>query len=118
MLAVAIESLLLTAYFSYIGDIDDPALHLSDPAVAPRYSNLPKRLVPKASYENIGVATLYLLQLIETSVHAGKQLDWGAWGLRMTGAELQAFFGPDHRAAAEIAALAAKHYVLVAGEYA
>lgn len=88
----------MTVYFSYIGDLDDPDFQWDDPPQSPSASNLPRRLVP-------------------ADPPRGRQLDWGAWGMVMTGAALAEMFGAAHRYADAIAALDRDTaYVLVAGE--
>jgi hypothetical protein len=106
----------VTSYFSYIGDLDDPDFHWDDPARAPSAGNLPRRIVP-AAFGSVDVDRLVLREQIETGIREGKRLDWGAWGVKMTGQELAQYFGPDHVYAAEIAALEPERsYVLVCAE--
>ena len=108
----------MAVYFSYIGDLDDPAFCWDNPADATaRHGNLPRRLVPVDRYQSIGVGVLWMMEQIASGAREGKQLDWGAWGLRMTAGELVEFFGSDHEYAAAFAVLdAGRDYVLVAGE--
>ena len=108
----------MTSYFSYIGDFDDPTFHWDNPVDSPTTSNLPRRVLSDPPF--MGVSTLYMLQLISEGRRDCKQLDWGAWGLKMTGAELREFFISLSRRQEEIDSLSVldpgKTYVLVAGE--
>ena len=107
----------MTVYFSFIGDLDDPTFQWDNPPDSPSASNLPRRLVPADPLEDIGVSALWTLEQAKADPSRAKQLDWGAWGMVMTGAALVEMFGPTHRYAETIAALdPTKRYVLVAGE--
>lgn len=107
----------MTVYFSYIGDFEGEDFQWDDPSLAKTTSNLPRRLIPTDNFENIGTGAQWAIQQVNAGRYDGRQLDWGAWGLKMTGAELRALFGDDHRYADAIAALTPdKFYVLVAGE--
>lgn len=107
----------MTAYFSYIGDLESGDFEWEKPPQSNTASHLPRRLVPADKLRNIGVSVLWAIEQAKAGRYEGRQLDWGAWGLKMTGAQLCDFFGDGHRDAAAIAALMAdKLYVLVAGE--
>jgi hypothetical protein len=80
--------------WSYVGDLDDPQFAWDDPNRAPSSSNLPRRIVPSDTFKTLGVDALWMMQAIKEGRHVGKQLDWGAWGLKMTGAEIRALL-PD-----------------------
>jgi len=112
----------MTAYFSYIGSMTGKTAQGRDfewdnPPASNSASNLPPRLVPADKLYDIGVSTLWAMKQIEQGRYEGQQLDWGAWGLKMTGAELRALFGADNEYTVELAALQAdESYILVAGE--
>jgi len=122
----------MTSYFSYIGDLDgnnnngDRKFYWDPPDESYRNYNLPRRLIPAEAYEDLPVSVFYLMRLIEEKQYEGRQIDWGAWALKMTGAELKAFFAQesfksslDGSAAQAIATLDQdKFYVLVVGEQA
>ena len=107
----------MTTYFSYVGAIDDPGFFWDDPNAQPKVGILPRRLVPAKKWDSLSVSIFYVIRLIEEGRHEGKQLDWGAWGLKMTGRELTEFLHHDETHAAAIAALDPDRcYVLVAAE--
>jgi hypothetical protein len=107
----------LTRWSSYIGDLDDPAFQWDDPAERLDTQQLPRRLIPRAHCESIGISVFTLMEQSRNGVPDCRKLDWGAWGWKLTGQELMEFFGPKHRHAAAIAGLDAKrYYVLVAAE--
>jgi hypothetical protein len=107
----------MTWYFSFIGDLDDPGFFWDNPPDAAWNGNLPRRIVPAEKHLDIGASVFFVTEQIRSGAHEGRRLDWGAWGLKMTGSELAAHFGPDHKYAAAIATLdPARCYVLVAAE--
>ena len=122
----------MTRYFSYIGDIDgsgdnsDKKFYWDPPDEIYRIGNLPSRLIPTEVYEDLPVSTSYVMRLIKEKRYEGRQIDWGAWALKMTGGELQTFFAQesfksslDESVIQAIAALDHdKFYVLVVGEHA
>lgn len=118
-----------TCYFSYVGDFYDPELQWADPSKAASSSNLPRRIVPKERGVDLGISVSWVIQKAKEGAYEGKQLDWGAWGLKMTGRQIQELVTdppgqPEAHAAwfsasvaTEIAALTPERfYVLVAGE--
>lgn len=108
----------MTHYFSYVGDLDDPDFAWDDPALAThRHINLPRRLVPSEPHESLGISILWLMQEIESGRLDGKKVDWGAWAVRMTGAELIALLGAENRHGPELHRLDPnRQYVVVAAE--
>ena len=97
-------------HFSYIGALAGEDFSW-DAASGASSGKLPPRLVPREKTRDIGVAPDWIWQRIREG-NDGKQLDWGAWGVKMTGAELRATLG-----AAGLEALSDDEtYVLVAGE--
>lgn len=77
----------MTAYISYIGDIESPDFSWDNPSHATR---LPRRVIPPGASDSLGVDVLVVKQAIKEGRYAGKQLDWGAWGLKLTGGEVRA----------------------------
>jgi len=107
----------MTAYFSYVGSLKGEGFEWDKTPASNTASNLPPRLVPANKLHDIGVSTLWVMGQVDDGHYVGRQLDWGAWGLKMTGAQLCALFGDAHEYAGELAALAAgETYVLVAAE--
>ena len=104
-------------HFSFIGDLDDPAFLWVNPDGAPSSGNLPRRLIPPEPYKSLGVGVSWVLQMIKEGRYDGRQLDWGAWGLKMTGREIRALLVDADTPAAMFSKLDDdKPYVLVAGE--
>ena len=104
--------------FSYVGDIDDPDFSWEAPpdATSPR---LPRRIAPRdrwAHFEALHVGVSWVRRMIEEGRYEGRQLDWGAWGLKMNGHELQAIL--THPEDAELVSDLdpTKAYVLVVAE--
>jgi hypothetical protein len=122
----------MTRYFSYIGALDgdnnngNQKFHWEPPDEIYRVYNLPRRLIPAEAYADLPVSVFYLMRLIEEKRHEGRQIDWGAWALKMTGAQLRDFFAQesyqqslDESVIKAIAALDAdQFYALVVGEHA
>jgi len=108
----------MTAYFSYVGDLDDPDFEWDDPALAThRHINLPRRLVPSAPHESFGISILWLMREIEAGRLKGKQIDWGAWAARMTAAEIIALLGAENQYVSDLHRLDQnRQYVLVSAE--
>lgn len=103
-------------YFSYVGDIDDPEFHWEKPEDAPPGGNLPRRVVPD-DYASLGVGVKFMERMIREQRYGARQLDWGAWGLKMTGAELRELLVDADTKADVFAALdAEKSYVLIVAE--
>ena len=104
--------------FSYVGDLDDPDFHWERPGDATG-SNLPRRITPQdrwAHFDALRVGLDWVLRMIAEGRYDGRQLDWGAWGLKMTGRELQALL-TDPEDAELLAELdPATSYVLVVAE--
>lgn len=109
----------MTVYFSYISDLNDPDFRWDDPPSSASASNLPRRLVPADPLEDIGVSTSWMTNRAEANPQHCKRLDWGAWGMVLTGAALAEMFGSAHRHLDAISALDRDTaFVLVAGEVA
>jgi hypothetical protein len=103
-------------YLSYVGDIDDPDFHWDDAENAPSGGNLPRRILPEQS-QTLGVGVDFMRRMIKEDRYGARQLDWGAWGLKMTGAEIRELLGGADTEAAAFAALdPAKSYVLIVAE--
>jgi hypothetical protein len=103
-------------YFSYIGDIDDPEFHWDKPADATSGGNLPRRVVPEA-FRSLGVGADFMRRMIKEQRYDARQLDWGAWGLKMTGAELRELLIDADTKADVFAPLdAGKSYILIVAE--
>ena len=103
-------------YFSYVGDIDDPDFHWDKPENAPSGGNLPRRVVPE-QFKSLGVGVDFMQRMIKEQRYNARQLDWGAWGLKMTGAELcELLIGADTTAATFAALDPSKSYVLIVAE--
>jgi hypothetical protein len=103
-------------YFSYVGDIDDPDFRWDDAADAPSGGNLPRRVMPE-QFHSLGVGVDFMQRMIKEQRYGARQLDWGAWGLKMTGAEIRELLGGADTEAAAFAALdPAKSYVLIVAE--
>jgi hypothetical protein len=107
----------VTHTFSFIGDPDTPSFQWDDPdETRYRIGNLPDRVLP-AKWGSLGVSTSQLWQLAEGGAYQGRQIDWGAWALRMTGRQLQDFFAADPERSALMAELEPdRTYLLVAAE--
>jgi hypothetical protein len=76
-------------YFSYVGDPDDPKFYWDRPDDQPsKGGNLPRRLVP-STFGSLGVGVGYMQRMMKEGRYGARQLDWGAWGLKMTGTELR-----------------------------
>ena len=101
----------LTIHFAYIGALTggDFDWEKGSPGLT---SNMPPRLVPREKGRNLGVALQWVWDQMRSGTYEGKQLDWGAWGLKMTGAQLRGALGTT--ALEEL--LDSEVYVLVAGE--
>jgi hypothetical protein len=103
-------------YFSYVGDIDDPDFHWDTPEDAPSSGNLPRRVIPE-QFASLGVGVDFMRRMIQEQRYGARQLDWGAWGLKMTGAELRELLIDLDTKAEVFAPLdAAKSYVLIVAE--
>jgi hypothetical protein len=103
-------------YFSYVGDIDDPDFHWDKPEGAPSGGNLPRRVLP-AEFGNLGVGVPFMQRMMKEQRYEARQLDWGAWGLKMTGAELRELLIDADTNAETFAVLdPAKSYVLIVAE--
>jgi hypothetical protein len=107
----------MTWHFSYIGDLDDPKFAWDNPDDwAYRTGNLPRRVVPPEPGESLGVDVSGVIRLTEAGPYEGKQIDWSAWGLKMTGAQLRAFLSGNTYADAIAALDPDRVYVLVVAE--
>ena len=82
----------MTTFFSFVGELDDPTFLWDNPAKAKWSGNLPRRVAPAEAFDSLGVDVRYVWRMIREGRHDGRQLDWGSWGLKMTGAEILAFF--------------------------
>jgi hypothetical protein len=83
----------MTSHFSYIGDLDDPEFFWDDPPdEAFRTGNLPRRLIPREKHESLHISAYFVMQLIKDGRYVGRQIDWSAWGMKMTGVQLQEFW--------------------------
>jgi hypothetical protein len=103
-------------YFSYVGDIDDPDFQWDKPEDAPSGGNLPRRVVPE-QFRSLGVGVGFMQQMVKEQRYEARQLDWGAWGLKMTGAELRELLIDADTNAETFAVLdPAKSYVLIVAE--
>jgi hypothetical protein len=103
-------------YFSYIGDIDDPEFRWDKPEDAPSGGNLPRRVVPER-FGSLGVGLPFMERMIREQRYDARKLDWGAWGLKMTGAELRALLIDADTKPEVFAALdPEKSYVLIVAE--
>jgi hypothetical protein len=105
----------MTSYFSYVGDIDDPEFHWDNPEDAPQGGNLPRRILPQDVWDGgLGVDVFWMMKAIKEGRYEGKQLDWGAWGLKLTGSQIRALLKNEPEV---LSALDEdKIYVLVAAE--
>ncbi len=119
----------MTAYRSYIGDMDDPNFEWEPSDDKYRIGNLPRRLLPTESFEQLGIGVLWLMKQIESGALTGRQIDWGAWAVAMTGAEILTFWDAEMKTSmsratakwearrAELATLdAARMYLIVVAE--
>lgn len=107
----------LIRWCSYIGDLDDPAFQWDDSTDTRGRQKLPRRVIPQAHFESLGISVFTLMEQSRSGVPDCRKLDWGAWGWKLTGQELVEFFGQHHRHAAAIAGLDTnRYYVLVATE--
>jgi hypothetical protein len=103
-------------YLSYVGDIDDPDFHWDDAENAPSGGNVPRRILPEQS-QTLGVGVDFMRRMIKEDRYGARQLDWGAWGLKMTGAEIRELLIDADTSADTFAALdPAKSYVLIVAE--
>ena len=108
----------MTWTFCYIGDPDDPNFQWDDPEDDKyRIGNTPRRLVPRQIGVRLDFLIEHIWKMVRSGEFDGRQIDWGAWGLKMMGAQIQGLLKADCGFAEEIAALdASKHYVLVGAE--
>jgi hypothetical protein len=101
--------------WSYIGDLDDPDFSWDNPSDATtRGGNLPRRVTPRDTFQSLGVDVSWVMRAIKEGRYDGKQLDWGAWGLKMTGGEIQVLLPSSIEILSALAP--EKHYVLVVFE--
>jgi hypothetical protein len=107
----------MTYTFSFIGDPNTPSFQWDDPDGARyRIGNLPDRVLP-AKWQSLGVSTSQLRQLAQSGAYQGRQIDWGAWALKMTCRQLRDFFAADAEMSALMSALEPDRiYLLVAAE--
>ncbi|MFN7779324.1 MAG: hypothetical protein ACK5RK_10670 [Betaproteobacteria bacterium] len=83
----------MTYYFSYIADAEDPKFQWNEPSdAAYRVGNLPRRVIPAEPHFSLAIGVVGMAKLIESGRYDGKQMDWGAWAIKLTGAQLVAFF--------------------------
>lgn len=110
-----------TSYFRYIGDAADPKFEWP-PSDAVRNGNLPKRVYP---VDFTDIRTDIALSEFEAlaAAYGGDtmQIDWGAWGLRLTGTAMLALLAERLRDKSQLADIAAhlqpdRTYVLIIGE--
>jgi hypothetical protein len=121
----------MPSHFSYIGEFDnsDSAKKFywdNVPDEIYRTGNLPRRLIPNESHESLPVSAYFVMDLIRQKHYAGRQIDWSAWGLKMSAAGLVEFWRTYYAQCAEYEAVAqaigaldqGKCYVLVVAEHA
>jgi hypothetical protein len=108
----------MTYYFSYIGDPEVPPFQWDEPDAARyRIGNLPQRVLPQPRTASLGIAMFEVMRLTEEGVYEGRQIDWGAWALRMTGRQLRDFFADHPENSRLVATLESDRvYLLVAAE--
>jgi hypothetical protein len=114
----------MTYYFSYIGDSEDPNFQWDQPLdAAYRTGNLPRRLIPIEAYYSLAIGVFGMIELIEAGRYDGKQIDWGAWAVKLSGEQLVALFkaqpallGPDTLLESITRLDPMRSYVIVAAE--
>jgi hypothetical protein len=68
-------------------------------------------------FHSLGVGVDFMQRMIKEQRYGARQLDWGAWGLKMTGAEIRELLIDADTAAETFAALdPAKSYILIVAE--
>lgn len=82
----------MTTFFSFVGDLDDPGFLWDNPAKEKWSGNLPRQVAPPESFDSLGADVDFVWRMIREGRYDGRQLDWGSWGLKMTGAEILAYF--------------------------
>jgi len=104
------------SYFSFVGDFDDPEFHWDSPADATSGGNLPARVVPQPPWTSLGIGVDWVRKMIDEGRYEGRVLDWGAWGLKMTGGEIRALLTDPEDVETLSVLDPAKAYVLVVAE--
>src|SRR5262245_21896472 len=107
----------MTHSFSFVGDPDTPSFQWDRPdRTRFRIGNLPDRVLPE-TWRSLGVTTSRLWRLVDSGAYQGRQIDWGAWAVMMTGRQLQDFCAADPEKSALVARLEPERvYLLVAAE--
>ena len=83
----------MPGYFSYIGKLDSPGFFWNDiPEEAGRTGNTPDKIIPQDFSLGLGFAPEAIDYWMETNGWEGKQLDWGAWGVIVGKADLEAIW--------------------------
>lgn len=109
--------LILTWYFSFIGDGDDPSFSWNPETQQFSAGNLPPRLAPTEKWKSLGISVREVRAMIEQNGYPGKQLDWGAWGVELTHPQLYHFLNGNADAKAGLKEIPIrKRYILVAAE--
>jgi hypothetical protein len=87
-----VEKKAVTSYFSYIGDFGksgDRVFLWEPPDEKYQIFNLPRRPIPSEPYFDLPVSVFWVMRQIDEGLYEGRHIDWGAWALKMTGAQLQ-----------------------------
>jgi hypothetical protein len=83
----------MPTYFSYIGKLDSPGFFWNDiPEEAGRTGNTPNRIIPREFSLGLGFAPEAVEYWVKKYRWEGKQLDWGAWGVIVGKADLEAIW--------------------------
>ncbi|UYO54588.1 hypothetical protein [Rhodopseudomonas palustris] len=78
-----------TSWFSYIGDPDDPEFSWNPSPDKFNIGNIPRPFQGPGQYEDIGLGVHQAIEMVRAGASDGRQLDWGAWGFKMTGHQVR-----------------------------
>lgn len=107
----------MTWYFSYIGDGEDPDFALNTEGTAFLAGRLPRRITPIEKSRSLGVGLSLIRKMIEEEGFSGGAIDWGAWGVVLTGQQLNEVFQSNPEIMLELSILEPDYrYILVAAE--
>ena len=80
----------MPGYFSYIGELDCPGFFWNEiPEDKGRTGNTPDRIIPKGFSLGLGFGPGVVEHWKKKACLEGKQLDWGAWGIKVRKSDLE-----------------------------